>query len=619
MVEILYIVIIALSSAGVGLTLLRLVGPTSHSRAEELVFSIGLGLGSLALSTLILGLVGLLYEPPFYVLLAVGLLFGRKELVGIAGRLQGRLFDRSREWDRFFLFVIIITGISIAFNLLRALMPPHGAVDPLAYHLALPSLYLSKHYLSFERTLTGALYADNIGMLYTAAISLRGPELAQVFHWFMGAMTGIAIWCFCRDCFNSQVGIIAAAVFFFTPVFMFYSPLAYVDVGVAFFQFLSLWVLFKWVREGGNRTLLLMGIFTGLAMGSKHTALFLGVSLGLVILLVLLYKREGVVKIGKSLFLFCGIALLLALPWYLRAWIHADNPVWPVANHFFSGLPYGSTFSVSRPADVVTAGWDWERISDLFVILATSLWEWAWNEQLGWQKATGIYYLALVPISILHWRRRSVRWLILCSVAYYAMIVLYIDGNPRYSIAFFALLSVLAGWGAVRLSNHQLTGFRFVFRLTFLISLLCSLAQSYALSYPSIQFALSRQGSEQFLRENEGNYKAFSFINNQLPQDAKVLLQGIVKGFYCQRDYMWDHPYQRLLQYGEYSTAEEMLTRMQELGITHIVRMIHIPPGRTKFFPQYFMNPQHEEFRKKFLKLLYRDGGYVVFEIAYPS
>ena len=619
MVEILYIVIIALSSAGVGLTLLRLVGPTSHSRAEELVFSIGLGLGSLALSTLILGLVGLLYEPPFYVLLAVGLLLGRKELVGIAGRLQGRLFDRSREWDRFFLFVIIITGISIAFNLLRALMPPHGAVDPLAYHLALPSLYLSKNYLSFERTLTGALYADNIGMLYTAAISLRGPELAQVVHWFMGVMTGIAIWCFCRDYFNSQVGIIAAAVVFFTPVLMFYSPLAYVDVGVALFQFLSLWVLFKWVREGGDRTLLLMGIFTGLAMGSKHTALFLGVSLALVILLVLLYKREGVVKIGKSLFLFGGIALLLALPWYLRAWIHADNPVWPVANDLFSGLSYGSTFSVSRPADVVTSDWNWERISNLLVILATSLWEWAWNEQLGWQRATGIYYLTLVPVSILHWRRRSVRWLILCSVAYYAMIVLYIDGNPRYSIAFFALLSVLAGWGAVRLSNHQLTGFRFVFRLTFLISLLCSLAQSYALSYPSIQFALSRQGSEQFLRENEGNYKAFSFVNSQLPQNAKVLLQGIVKGFYCQRDYLWDHPYQRLLQYSELTTSEQMLVRLKTLGVTHIVRMIHIPPGRTVFFPQYFMDFKHEDFRKKYLKLLYRDHGYVVFEINYPT
>ena len=619
MVEILYIVIIALSSAGAGLKLLRLVGPTIHSRAEELVFSIGLGLGCLALSTMILGLLRLLYEPIFYVLLAVGLLLGRKELVGIAGRLQGRSFDLFREWDRYILLVAIITGMALAFSLLRALMPPYGAVDPLAYHLALPNIYLGKHYLSFERTLTGALYADNIGMLYTAAISLRGAELAQVVHWFMGAMIGVAVWCFCREYFSSQVGIMAAAIFSFTPVFMFYSSLAYVDVGVALFQFLSLWVLFKWIREGGDRTLVLMGIFTGLAMGSKHTALFLGVALSFVIFLALLFQREKFVRIGRSLFLFGGVALFLALPWYLRAWIYSENPVWPVANDFFGGLPYGSTFSFYKPTDIEASGWDWERISHLFSVMATSLWEWAWNEQLGWQKATGIYYLALIPMTILHWKRPRVRWLIICSVAYYVMIVLYVDGNPRYNLAFFALLSILAGWAIIRFSNHRLKLLRVVFRVIFLISLICSLAQSYTLAYPSVQFALSRQSSEHFLRESEGNYKAFSFINNQLPQDAKVLLQGIVKGFYCQRDYMWDHPYQRLLQYEKYSTAEGMLNRMHALGITHIVRMIHIPPGRTKFFPQYFMNPQHEEFRKKFLKLLYRDNKYVVFEITYSS
>ena len=303
LVEILYILLIALSSAGVGLMLLRLMGPTSHSRAEELVFSIGLGLGCLALSTMVLGLLGLLYEPPFYALMVAGLLLGRKELVGIAGRLQGRLFDRSRDWDRFFLFVVVITGLSIAFNLLRALMPPYGAVDPLAYHLALPNIYLSKHYLSFERTLTGALYADNIGMIYTAAISLRGPALAQVVHWFMGVMTAIAIWCFCRDYFNSHVGIIAASVFSFTPVFMFYSPLAYVDVGVSFSNSCLCGCCLSGL-ESEDRTLLLMGLFTGLAMGSKHTALFLGVILSFVILLILLSKRERLVKIGRSLFLF---------------------------------------------------------------------------------------------------------------------------------------------------------------------------------------------------------------------------------------------------------------------------------------------------------------------------
>jgi hypothetical protein len=84
---------------------------------------------------------------------------------------------------------------------------------------------------------------------------------------------------------------------------------------------------------------------------------------------------------------------------------------------------------------------------------------------------------------------------------------------------------------------------------------------------------------------------------------------------------MWDHPYQMLLQYRDYKTPEELMARLHQLGITHIVRMIYIPPIRTQGvgYPQYFADAQHEEFRKKYLKLLYRDQGYVVFEILYPS
>ena len=98
-----------------------------------------------------------------------------------------------------------------------------------------------------------------------------------------------------------------------------------------------------------------------------------------------------------------------------------------------------------------------------------------------------------------------------------------------------------------------------------------------------------------------------------------VLLQGIVKGYYCERVYMWDHPYQTRLQYGDYKTPEQLSVRMNELGITHVVRMIFVPLGRQAMYPQYFQDAFHEDFRKKFMKLIYRDESYVVFEMVYPS
>ena len=143
MVEILYIILLAASAAGTGLAILRKIGPICISRAEELTFSIGLGLGALALATLLLGLINLLYTPVFYAIILAGLLFGRNELVGLAGRIQGRVVESIPDWKSFYFWVVLLISIVLFLNLLRALMPAHGAVDPLAYHLALPSIYLA--------------------------------------------------------------------------------------------------------------------------------------------------------------------------------------------------------------------------------------------------------------------------------------------------------------------------------------------------------------------------------------------------------------------------------------------------------------------------------------------
>ena len=611
--------IIAIVAVGLGLTLLRKLGPICDSRAEEFVFSFGLGLGTLALLVLGLGFAHLLYAEVMYCLLAVGVLIGSKQLIGLMGRLHGHLSGRRPDWRSFHFWLAVLIGFALLLNLLRALLPAHGTVDPLAYHLALPKIYLLKHHISFERTLTGALYPDNVGMLYLLAIGLRGAELAQVVHWSMGAATVVAIWCFCRVYFDYWVGIWAAGIYALTPVFVFYSPLCYVDIGVGFFQFMGIWAFIKWLGEGHGKSLLLAAVFMGLAMGAKHTALFVAVVLALIVVGRGLYKKEGIQTITQSLALYSLVAIGLALPWYLRAFWEAGNPVWPVANELFNGLSYKSSFSVSTGLLGGTVQSVADRIGFLITHKATSLWEWAWNEKLGWQRATGIYYIAMLPGILAYWGKPRVRWLALAALAYYILAIIYIDNNPRYNLALFALLSTVLGFVAERLGRQKALRIGLIFKVVFVLTMVGNLAQGYAFSYQAVDYAFSQQKPDQFLLENEPNYQAYRFVNKHLPSDAKVLLQGIVKGYYCERDYIWDHPFQMLLQYGDYPTTEALLERMGELGITHIVRMIRIPPGRTHFgYPQYFADVQQEDFRKKYLKLLHRDSGFVVFEVVYP-
>ena len=44
--------------------------------------------------------------------------------------------------------------------------------------------------------------------------------------------------------------------------------------------------------------------------------------------------------------------------------------------------------------------------------------------------------------------------------------------------------------------------------------------------------------------------------------------------------------------------------------------MIKIPPGRVSLgYPQYFGDDFHERFRARYLRLVYRDESYVLFEL----
>lgn len=624
MVELIYLFFISVVALGFGRFLLRSLGISSYAMAEELPFALGLGLGTLALTVMVLGFAHLLYEGVLYLLLLAGGVAGGKELLGLNGRLRSRIHWAGWHRDPFSLCLLVGMGLLVLFTLARALTPAHGAVDPLAYHLALPKIFLRKHHLSFEPTITGALYPSNIGMLYTLAIGLRGEILAQMMHWLLGVATLFAIVGFCRRYFDTKVGLWSAAIFMSMPVVAFFTPLGYIDVGVCFFQFLGFWALFNWLEEKDERTLLLAGLLTGLALGAKHPVLPMWL-VGMGLIGADGFRRKlALAQVARHWAIFGGVSLCLLLPWYLRSLLAAGNPVWPLANAYFQGIPYHGSFSVGSAQAGAGEGGGWlptaERLTDMVYGCAVSLWSWSWN--MGdWQRSIGAHLLAFLPGLMLYARNRQIVLLAGFCALYYLIVVLYVDGNPRYSIFLFAYLSIAAGYAAEHMTRGALHRIGPLLRVAFCCTLFFNALLGYALAETAVEFLLSGNSREQFLLEHEPNTRVFRQVNTSLPESARILIQGDVKGYYCDREYLWDHPYQMVINYREYDTPEKLISRMQELDITHVVRMIYIPPIRTQGvgYPQYFSDPFHEAFRKKYLKLLYKDESFVLFEVMYPS
>lgn len=608
------------AAAATGRKLLGWIGFRPDSTAQEWSLSVCLGFGLLMVMMLILGLSHLLYENVIYGALLLWGGFGlHHRQLKIPRRPVPDLRQSLRSPQA---WLLLIMAIVLVLGSVRAMAPTHGATDPLAYQLALPRIYLQSHFLSFEQTITGALYPGYLGLLYVVGLALHGPVVAQLIHWFLGASTCVAVYALGRQLFGRATGVWAAVIFAMCPVVTIFASQGYIDVGLCFFQFCAFSALFTWCRRQDRSSLLLAALLTGIAIGVKHQGLptlLIGTSVIAVLSLRTSGWRQALVATSQ----YAGIALLLLAPWSLRAYLASGNPMWPLLNGWFGGLPFGQVpvilSGTERNPDasllqafgalIPTLDWVVRRSSEIF------LWKWTF-QAAGAQKLIGPYFLALVPVGILYLRRRHLWFLGFC-LTYHFVLIRALHMNPRYGLVLFACLSVLAGYGALRLAEHPWRWLRWSFIGVFACSAVMNGVWLFEMTKSSLPVALGRESEEVFLTQREPNYRVFRHVNQHLPEDSRILLQGIVKGFYCERPYLWDHPHQSVIEYDHYETATDLRRRFDELGITHVVRMIRIPPGRESLgFPQYFMDAYHEEFRKRHLKLLYRDESYVLFEVA---
>jgi len=624
--ELVFACIIFLAVGGMGQFLLRKAGFAFSNRLEEVSFAFAIGLGCLVMTVLLIGLGHLLYDWLIICIVFVWLAIGIREMPRLRIAVKSQMGKVRANFRSIHFWLLLLTVIALGLNLIRSLAPPHGATDPLAYQLALPKIFLDKHFLSFEQTITGALYPSNMGLLFAVGLAFKDGTLAQIIHWSMGLLSALAIWGFGERYLDRATGIWGAVIFCFVPVVVIFAPQGYIDVGLCYFQFMAFWAVFNWAEERTVHKLILAGVLTGLAMGVKHQGIATALVGGAIVFAILLRGGEGWRVTARDAAVYLGGALLMVLPWYLRSYYWADNPVWPLANRFFNGLDFGLVPSIGVGSEVEEDGVkllgglipsiDWFR----FYSRSMSPWLWTFNPFSvgGGQKDIGGYFIAFLP-GIFFFLRGKKGWMIAAfCLVYYLILIRFLHMNPRYGIVLFAFLCVLCGHVASRISFSRNRLLSTIFRTAFLLTIGCNLLLNYALARPVFGVVTGKETKGAFLRKTEPSYRAFQFINSNLPQSSKVLFQGMVKGYYCDRPYIWgDHPHSGVIDYRQFNSPEQLLGTLSELGISHIVRILNMPPVRLAMYPDYFRDNFQEEFRKRFLKPLYWDESFIVFEVVY--
>jgi hypothetical protein len=561
---------------------------------EEIVFSAALGLGALSLLTFGLGLIGLFHRWLFWLLLLVLAVILYPQIRAIANQLRaGPILSTGTCLNR---TLAVYVGFILTLTFFRCLTPPTGW-DSQVYHLTGPKLYLQVHRLPVDIDIPYLGFPPLLEMLFTAGLLLKGDIVARLVHYAYGCLTLLALFAFARRYFNHKVAWLSMAILYSVPSLVLISTWAYVDLGLIFYEFTAFYALMRWLEardkwsgfgnpgraraeERDKKWLALAAILCGLAMGVKYTSVILPITLALII--ALRVRQEGPKEMARVLLLFGALAIVVALPWYLKNFISTGNPFYP----FFFGGTYWDEFRAwwySRAGTGLAFTAPWR--------LLIAPWEMTVLGIQGTERydaTIGPILLTVIPLLALVWRkitpeeRRVIGCaLLVCLIQYlfwlYGVAQSALLVQTRLLFPIFALLALLAGYTVERLALLTRRAFSLQWFVTTVLLLALGLnALSSALHFISdspLRYVTGFESKESYLTRHLGlYYTTVVYINENLPPSAKILFLWEPRSYYCQRDCWPDALLDKFkhLTY-KYHDAEGIALSLQREGVTHLL------------------------------------------------
>jgi len=235
--------------------------------------------------------------------------------------------------------LVLAYALHTVFILLLASVPPVSR-DALTHHLAVPKLWLEKGLLVDTPDILFSYYPQLLDLLYTLPLALGNDIVPKYLHFSFALLTALIIVLFVRRRTGPVWAALAGLLFLTVPLIVKLSVTAYVDLGLIFFTTAALFSAVIWLDDTTRlRWLVLAGVCSGLALGTKYNALVSFVVLGLLLPFFFLRGRRdkhaeqlNAVKYGA---IFAALSLLLFAPWLARnAWLTGD-PLYPLAQGLF--------------------------------------------------------------------------------------------------------------------------------------------------------------------------------------------------------------------------------------------------------------------------------------------
>jgi hypothetical protein len=546
------------------------------------------------------------------------------------------------------LFLCLSIIILLCMETILNLTPPISR-DALIHHLAVPKLWL-KHGGVYEIPWADfAYYPMNIDLLYALCLYLNHDIAPKFIHLVFGLGIGLIIYLYIKSRYGRNWGLLGMVIFISTPIVIWLSTAAYVDLGMTFFTTGSVMAFIKWrnSKYQDAKWFLLSSLGMGIAAGSKYNALIAGFILNMLLMISVVRDTHKQIAALRYGILFFVITAFVASPWYLKNYLQTGNPFYPLFGGLFKSLNHHSVLeAASRHTIEKTGPISFFKMRE--VMYGESFWEtllipirmFFQGKDASYQYFQGILNPILIifsPFIFLNKRYGKDKFIFVIFTVFFIFTAFFLTAKQvRYILPVLPFLAIIAVIGIKDLLDKMgertlFSSLRFGEKIKSIVRVFvfASAAILLILNFIYLKnrteiinpfpYVLGKETRDAFLKRHLLHYNAVEYINHLLPDDAVVFTM-----FLGRRGYYFNRAYKNEPSFGM-DTIRHMIDNaddenkfieyVRSLGVTHILMRMDLV---NKFLKDNFSMEDINYFlslEKKYCKKIYENNGYAVWDI----
>jgi hypothetical protein len=544
----------------------------------------------------------------------------------------------------------LCTTITLFFctEIILNLTPPISR-DALIHHLAIPKLWL-KHGRFYETPWAEySYYPMFINLFYLVCLYFKNDIAPKFIHFGFGVATGWLIYFYLKEKFDRNWGLLGMVIFFTTPIVVWLSTTAYIDLGMTFFTTASVLALVKWRDSEYSqfKWFLISSFCMGIAIGSKYNALIAWFIVNMFLVLSFARDTRRQIKALQYGMLFFILTAFVASPWYLKNYFQIGNPFYPLFDSFFKSLNHHPVQDVVyRQAIEKTGQVSFFKMRE--IMYGESFWETLLipirmffqgkdNSYQYFQGSLNPILILFSPFVLLNKRYGKDKFLFaFFSVIFIIMAFFLTAKQVRYILPVLPFLAIIAVMGikevidklkeetflsSLKLGKNAKSIARILLFAVVAILLILNLVylKSQINVIKPFPYVMGKETREVYLKRHLLHYDAFEYINNNLPSDAKIFTM-----FLGRRGYYLDRAYENESSFGMSTIRHMVNSSIDEDKFVEYIRSMNFSHilMRTELVDNYLQdNFSKKEVNRilqlvsKYWKKVYENNGYAIWDI----